>query len=112
MYIINIVCQNPFHVCYFNIQISQLSQESETQLYFDLPKAPHFNNLAHDLSHDHLSYTDPLFIPWVGKIPWRREWLPTPVFLPGEFHGQGSLAIITGYDLGKRTEKKCRKRMN
>ena len=26
------------------------------------------------------------------KIPWRREWLPTPVFLPGESHGQGSLA--------------------
>ena len=26
------------------------------------------------------------------KIPWRREWQPTPVFLPGEFHGQGSLA--------------------
>ena len=31
------------------------------------------------------------FSPWVGKIPWRREWLPTPVFLPGEFHGQGSM---------------------
>ena len=30
--------------------------------------------------------------PWVGKIPWRREWLPTPVFLSGEFHGQKSLA--------------------
>ena len=29
--------------------------------------------------------------PWVGKIPWRREWLPTPVFLPGEAHGQRSL---------------------
>ena len=28
----------------------------------------------------------------VGKIPWRREWLPTPVFLRGEFHGQRSLA--------------------
>ena len=28
------------------------------------------------------------FIPWVGKIPWRREWQPTPVFLPGESHGQ------------------------
>ena len=28
----------------------------------------------------------------VGKIPWRREWLPTPVFLPGESHGQRSLA--------------------
>ena len=25
------------------------------------------------------------------KIPWRREWLPTPVLLPGEFHGQRSL---------------------
>ena len=29
--------------------------------------------------------------PWVGKIPWRRERQPTPVFLPGEFHGQRSL---------------------
>ena len=32
------------------------------------------------------------FDPWVGKSPWRREWLPTPVFLPGESHGQRSLA--------------------
>jgi len=30
--------------------------------------------------------------PQVGKIPWRRAWQPTPVFLPGESHGQGSLA--------------------
>ena len=29
----------------------------------------------------------PGFDPWVGKIPWRREMLPTPVFWPGEFHG-------------------------
>ena len=28
---------------------------------------------------------------WVRKIPWRRDQLPTPVFLPGEFHGQRSL---------------------
>ena len=27
----------------------------------------------------------PGFDPWVGKIPWRRAWQPTPVFLPGEF---------------------------
>ena len=27
------------------------------------------------------------FDPWVGKIPWRRAWQPTPVFLPGESHG-------------------------
>ena len=32
------------------------------------------------------------FDPWVGKIPWTREWQPTPAFLPGEFHGQRSLA--------------------
>ena len=32
------------------------------------------------------------FNPWVGKIPWRRKWQPTPIFLPGESHGQGNLA--------------------
>ena len=31
------------------------------------------------------------FDPWVGKIPWRKKWQPTPVSLPGEFHGQWSL---------------------
>ena len=31
------------------------------------------------------------FDPWVGKIPWRRAWQFTPVFLPGESHGQKSL---------------------
>ena len=29
--------------------------------------------------------------PWVGKVPWRRAWQPTPVFLLGESHGQRSL---------------------
>ena len=29
---------------------------------------------------------------WVRKIAWRRKWQPTPVFLPGESHGQMSLA--------------------
>ena len=28
----------------------------------------------------------PKFDPWVRKIPWRKEWLSIPVFLPGEFH--------------------------
>ena len=32
------------------------------------------------------------FDPWIRKIPWRRAWQPTPVFLPGESHGQKSLA--------------------
>ena len=33
----------------------------------------------------------PGFDPWVRKIPWRRKWQPSPVFLPGESHGQRSL---------------------
>ena len=35
----------------------------------------------------HLQCRRPGFDPWVGKVPWRRERLPTPVFWPGEFHG-------------------------
>ena len=37
------------------------------------------------------------FNPWVRKIPWRRKWQPTPVFLPGKSHGQRSLV---GYSPG------------
>ena len=33
----------------------------------------------------------PGFNPWVGKIPWRRAWQPTPVFLPEKPHGQRSM---------------------
>ena len=33
----------------------------------------------------------PGFDPWVGKIPWRKKWQPTPVSLPGKSHGQRSL---------------------
>ena len=39
------------------------------------------------------------FNPWVGKIPWRRTRQPTPVFLPGEFHGQRSLAGYSPWSL-------------
>ena len=39
--------------------------------------------------------------PWVWKIPWRRAWQPTPVFLSGEPHGQRSLA---GYSPWGHTE--------
>ena len=43
----------------------------------------------------------PRFNPWVRKIPWRKEWLPTPVFLPGELHGPSSLE---GYNPWGRQE--------
>ena len=39
----------------------------------------------------HLQFRRPRFNPWVGKISWRSEWLPTPVFLPREFQWQRSL---------------------
>ena len=38
------------------------------------------------------------FDPWVRMIHWRREWLPIPVFLPGKFHGQRSLASHSPWD--------------
>ena len=37
------------------------------------------------------------FDPWVGKIPWRRKWQPTPVFLPGKSQGQRSLVCYSSW---------------
>ena len=38
------------------------------------------------------------FNPWVGKIPWRMKGQPTPVFLPGESHGQRGLEGYSPWD--------------
>ena len=43
-----------------------------------------------------LGMRGPRFDLWVGKIPWRREWQPISVFLPGKSHGRRSLV---GYSL-------------
>ena len=47
--------------------------------------------------------------PWVRKMPWRRKWQPTPVFLPGKSNGQGkpgglqSMEVsIVGHDLATK----------
>ena len=47
------------------------------------------------------------FDPWVGKIPGRREWLPTPAFLPGESQGQRNLAGFSpwGHKMSDTTER-------
>ena len=47
----------------------------------------------------------PRFDPWVKKIPWKREWQPTPVFLPREFNGQRSLEGSVGSQRDRPTEK-------
>ena len=44
------------------------------------------------------------FDPWVAKIPWRREWLPNPVLLSGEVHGQRILAVYRDGNSGKGTD--------
>ena len=58
---------------------------------------------------EHLQCRRHRFNPWVGKIPWRRKWQPTPVFLPGESHGQRSLvgyspwSLRVGYNLATKS---------
>ena len=52
------------------------------------------------------------FSPWVGNIPWRRVWQPTPVFLPWESHGQRSLVGYSSWgceesDTAKHTEQQA-----
>ena len=49
------------------------------------------------------------FNPWVGKIPWRRKWQPTPVFLPAEFHWKRSLVSCSSWGL---KESDTTKRLN
>ena len=39
----------------------------------------------------------------VGRIPWRRKWQSTPVFLPGKSHGQRSLAGYSSWDCKSQT---------
>ena len=52
---------------------------------------------------------DPGSIPGLGRFPWRRKWQPTPVFLPGESHGQRSLV---GYSPQGRKESDMTERLH
>ena len=53
---------------------------------------PHLHTLSKQSTHEYKRRRRRGFYPWVGEIPWRRKWQPTPVLWPGEFHGQGSRA--------------------
>ena len=50
----------------------------------------------------------PGFDPWVGKIPWRREGLPTPVYFPGEAHGKRSLTGYSPWDRRVRHDREAK----
>ena len=67
----------------------------------------------------------PGFNPWVGRIPWRRKWQPTPVFLPGECHGWRSLvgyspqglnylhhSLASGQMIGKKHSPTINRKLN
>ena len=51
----------------------------------------YFKNLVAQLERICLQCKRIWFDPWVRKVPWRRKWQPTPVFLPGESQGQRNL---------------------
>ena len=67
-----------------------LFQVSESAIWFCSTRDMGFSWLLR-WSRICLQCRRPGFNPWVGKIPWRREWQSTPIFIPGEFHGQRSL---------------------
>ena len=55
-------------------------------------------DLQYSIRVDMVKNLRPGFNPWVRKILWRREWRSTPVLLPGEFHGEESLAGYSWWD--------------
>ena len=69
----------------------------------------HFEFIGSEGKVSGLQSGRPGFSPWVGKILWRREWLPMPVFLPGESHGQRSLE---GYSPWGHKESDTTERLN
>ena len=78
--------------------VKNLPATQETPVWFPGPGRSNGEGIGYPLQYSWASLVAQLvknllaigrpgFYPWVGKIPWRRERLPTPVFWPGEFHG-------------------------
>ena len=73
------------------VRHEQLSTHRTSNFWWDLKDflpSVQFSSVAQSCP----TLCDPRFNSWVGKIPWRRKWKPTPEFLPGKSHGQRSLA--------------------
>ena len=68
--------------------LPEIELQPEQKLFNEKPQT---ETLLIDAASICLQGGRPGFNPWVGKIPWRRKWQPTPVFLPGESHGRRSL---------------------
>ena len=88
----------------YPILLSQQKTPPRCKLFY--MRLPIFNHLEAPLVawvvNSPLQCRRPGFDPWVGKITWRREWLPTPVFLPGEFQGQRSLVSYSPWGFNSK----------
>ena len=67
-------------------------EASDWLIYFETVNFMLHHSSRSSVGKDSLQCRRPGFDPWVRKIPWRRKWQPTSVFLPRESHGQRSLA--------------------
>ena len=82
MYIFNVTLEL---ISWFGI--TSLSIQVLCIVYFGLPRW----HGGKELICQYRRHKRPRFSTWVREIPWRREWQPPAVFLPGESHGQRSL---------------------
>ena len=76
-----------WHWCFWRVQTSYFAEYTSIWVGLMSPRA---SQLGKNLPANARRHKRPGFDPWVGKI-WRRPWQPTPVFWPGESHGQRSL---------------------
>ena len=68
------------------------NREQSASLSLELPEKVNMNDQALAITpYRHSMKKESKFDPWMRKIPWRRKWQPSPVFLPGKSHGQRSL---------------------
>ena len=72
---------------FYPLTVYNLMQQSTNYVY----KGPDGKRGGSVVKNLPVNAGDTVCHPWVGKIPCRRKWQPTPVFLPGKFHGQRSL---------------------
>ena len=82
----------------------QVSFLAESSIFFALGNANHYQgdflggSGVKESAYQCRRSKRPGFDPWVLKIPWRKKWQPTPVLLPGKFHGQKSLVGCSPWD--------------
>ena len=71
------------------IQDSSYQNPSILNCQYRLPVHIKLHKFKSQYDAERASLVAQLVGPWIGKICWRREWLPTPIFWPGKFHGLG-----------------------